>query len=341
MDETTENCTKQMQAGVGTSQEGPTPVHTDESESGSDPLELITTRAQDLTVENLISSVKEEYSPKARSTDSTPKAFHKPNRSGAAKRRARNARLALQGSDSEPHRVDEGRGEAIGQGPTKRPSPSDSTPLERHTMAKKNKFATRPTGYADAAAGDKKLAIVPVDYPEVVLGQGQDELLERGLLKALDSIPMDQVVPHFEGTRCGQGILWVTCSDDQAKAWLKAIVPSLKPWKGAQLQVLEGEQLPRLKKMTAVFPSTDESMPIVLRRLQRQNPELSVSLWRVWGRRSVQGNIHAVLGVDVASLGRLKELGFAPHFGLGRARFYEALDRAEMGGRGAGQLLLR
>lgn len=317
-------------AAAGPSLEGPAADTNMEVGNGSDPVDLVTARAQDLTVEDASIRVEEEGSAKAGPTDSTTTTRTKPCRSGAAKRRARKARLALQGPPSEPAPKDKANlteGAAGEKGSVKRPRPSDSTPPEKYTAIKRSKMFPRPTGYVEAAAADKKLVIAPVDYPGSLLGQGQDELVARELLAALDSIPQGKEVPRFEGTRCDQGALWVTCSDEMAKKWLRETVPLIKPWEGASLRVFERECLPRLVRMTAVFPGSNEDMRAALTRLQRQNPGLQTPLWRVWDRRQVKGATHVVLGVDAISLERLKASGLAPHFGLGRARFYEAQHR--------------
>lgn len=125
--------------------------------------------------------------------------------------------------------------------------------------------------------------------------------------------------------------MWVTCSDDTAKEWLKAVVPTLKPWKDASLQVMERDGLPKLKKTSAVFFGTKEDTEVLFRRLKRQNPALNTDVWRVWDRREVNGNVHFALSVDAPSMEALARVGNAPHCGLGRARFGDAPNRT--GGR--------
>lgn len=127
-------------------------------------MELVTAKAQELTVKDSVQRVEEEGPAKPGPTDSTSNKTRKPHRSEAAKRRARKARLALQGPDSEPHRKDEGRGANVDQRSSKRPRPSDSTPPEKHTTAKKSRFSAGPTGYADAAATLRKQVWLWVPY---------------------------------------------------------------------------------------------------------------------------------------------------------------------------------
>lgn len=275
-----------------------------------------------------------EGSAKAGPTDPSHMPGRKVSRSGAAKRRARKARLAALDPSDEPSRQGLPTEGTVVTG-AKRPRSADKTPPELAKVVKRSRLFPRPAGYGEAVTADRRLAIVPANYPEAVLGQGEDGLVARGLLEALDAVPKGQVVPCFEGTRCDRGVLWVDCSDEPAKEWLRTIVPNLKPWEGASLQVLEKERLPKLKRVTAVLPGTTEGTDVILNRLNRQSPGLRTPLWRVWDRKVVRESVHLVLGVDCHSLETLRGGGFAPHFGLGRARFYEAHHRAGEGERAA------
>lgn len=173
---------------------------------------------------------------------------------------------------------------------------------------KKSRAHPKPTSYVDAVSAGRKMAIVPSNYPETVLKQEESDLLTRALLEALDAVPSGQALPCFDGHRWEQGAMGVTCSDDAAKAWLKAIVPTLKPWEDASLQVLERDGFPRLKKTSAVFFGTKEETEMLFRRLKRQNPALNTDIWRVWDRREVNGNVHFTLSVDAPSMERPRSM---------------------------------
>lgn len=96
------------------------------------------------------------------------------------------------------------------------------------------------------------------------------------------------------------------------------------------LQALENENLPKLKKLTAILSSTEETK-VILNRLARRNSGLTTQMSRAWDRRVVEKIVHLVLEVDQQSLAVLSRCGYAPHFGLGKARFYEASSRARTG----------
>ncbi|KAK0073730.1 hypothetical protein PV325_009331 [Microctonus aethiopoides] len=131
------------------------------------------------------------------------------------------------------------------------------TPPEIRKQVKKNRGA-QPLRIREAVLADRSLAIVPVGYPERSLKREEGELLTRALLGAIDAIPKEMVVMRFEGNQRERGIQWVTCADTAAKEWLKSIVPSLKPWDGACLEILDKERICRSKKMTAIFRDTNE-----------------------------------------------------------------------------------
>lgn len=299
-----------------------------------------------------------EGSAKAGTSDPLQEERRKRRRSGAAKKRARRIRqanqaLSEQSSGDAATTGDSGSTQVGPHGPTasgpaggrdtvgegtegrgpKRPRPTDPTPPEARKTVKKSRAGPKPTSFVDAVAADRKVAIVPSDYPAAVLKQEEGELLTRALLGALDAIPSGQAVPCFDGHRWEQGAMWVTCSDDTAKEWLKTTIPTLTPWEGASLQALEKDNLPRLKKTSAIFFNTKEDTEVLIRRLKRQNPTLNTDVWRVWDRREANGNVHLYLSVDAPSMEALARVGNAPHCGLGRARFGDSPNRT--GGKAA------
>lgn len=129
-----------------------------------------------------------------------------------------------------------------------------------------------------------------------------------------------------------ENVLWITCADSQSKDWLIKTVPNLRPWEVALLIALTGESLPRLTRVTAVLPDAGVAAAEALQRLGKQNPLLLTQKWRIWDSREKNGGLHLVLGVDTQSLKALREVNMAPHFCLGRARFYEPTKGQNVGG---------
>lgn len=173
------------------------------------------------------------------------------------------------------------------------------------------------------------MSITPIDYPEVTLNPGQGELVVQALCEAIDSIPEGEELPRFEQYRTDQGILWVTCSDTKALTWLKSTVPTLVPWEGASLQLLERGQLPKLTRMMTFITGPPAATDVILTRLRRQNPGLLTHLWRVWGRNDGPESVHLVVGVDAKSCEVIRNGGHKAHYCLGRIFFKEGHQKAE------------
>lgn len=274
----------------------------------------------------------------------------KKRRCGAERNRVRKAKLALQ-AQADLHRNatpstsaqmrNVAGGSATGQpgakanktgssGATprdlglKRLRPSDSMPPEAYSAPKRGREVLRPRSYGEALESGRRVVIAPAGYPDTTLSEEQGDLVARALCVAMDAIPEADRVPRFERCRCDQGVLWVTGTDDEALRWLRSAVPSLAPWEGASLQILERERLPRLTRMSLVVHGILERTDVILRRLKRQNPGLQTHLWRVWDRRDGPKMVHLTLGVDPRSRSELREGGYQAHYGLWRVSFREA-----------------
>ncbi|XP_076547099.1 uncharacterized protein LOC143305843 [Osmia lignaria lignaria] len=130
-------------------------------------------------------------------------------------------------------------------------------------------------------------------------------------------------MPRFDECRFGGGLLLVTCVDTGAVEWLRAAATRIKPWEGADFQVLDGRRLPKLKRMVTVIPGPPVSTEAILKMMEGQNPGLHTNLWRVWSRREGPHSVTLVLGVDPASHSLIKRQGSEVHVGLRRALFRE------------------
>ena len=345
------NTTPTYTAGEGPSKEGTSPVHTAEA-TMEGPAE--TDAALAAAVETGLSVTDattrrtgEDNGDNAEAAPDTPSKKRKATRSGAAKRRARKAKLAVLGTtleatqagaptsektaqgevgphdgQTDPSAKQGGKeGETAGKGLKRDRQTDGSTP--EHSAKRKGNIFPEPSSFKEALVGGRKIAIAPSDYPESTLTPEQGDLVMRGLGEAMDAIPKGMTVPRFEECRYVQGILWITCTDAAAKQWLKEAANNLKPWEGASLQIMERECLPRLRKMATVISGPPEKTGVILQRIGRQNPDRRTQLWRVWGRREAERSVHLILGVDAESHEALSKRGFVVHVGLGRALLRE------------------
>ena len=250
-------------AGEGPSKEGTSPVHTAEAimegptETDAAPAAAVETGLS--VADATLRRTGEGNGDNAEAEPDTPIKKRKANRSGAAKRRARKAKLTSlgttleatqagaptfekaaqgevgpQGGQTDPSAKQGGKeGETAGKGLKRARQTDGSTP--EYPAKRKGNIFPEPSSFKEALMGRRKMAIAPFDYPESTLTPEQGDLVMRGLGEAMDTIPKGMAVPRFEECRFVQGILWITCTDAAAKQWLKEAANNLKPWEGASL----------------------------------------------------------------------------------------------------------
>lgn len=212
-------------------------------------------------------------------------------------------------------------------GGTKRGHSDGSTPPSAQRVTKKSRAATmKPSTYSQAANSAMRVAIAEFNYPEVKLTGAQATLVQRGLDSIVEDLPLgDQqpmFLPRFDEFRWAElGVIYVTCADEPSKLWLKDNVANLQPWKEAKLKVLEGETLPKLKKLIAWVPGAPDPTEKIMRRLQLYNPGLQTKLWKVRDRHEELLSVRLVLGVDEASATILEAQGYKAYAGMTRVSF--------------------
>lgn len=115
------------------------------------------------------------------------------------------------------------------------------------------------------------------------------------------------------------------CSTEDAFAWLSTTLSNIgQLWEGCRLHFCRRSELPKLTNLFAYFPGSSWTTYQIFSTLERYNEGLSTSQWRVFEREN-KSNPRGVtfrLGVDLTSLGRLKELNFKPQYGVWTANFY-------------------
>lgn len=107
----------------------------------------------------------------------------------------------------------------------------------------------------------------------------QKELIQK-LIAYMDANP-DLPMPSYDGAGWTQNVKLIKCADPHSLEWVKGTIKSLKAlWEGADLEIVERARIPTLPKAKVVFP---ELFPqnATLRLLQRKNPDIPKSDWRV------------------------------------------------------------
>lgn len=128
--------------------------------------------------------------------------------------------------------------------------------------------------------------------------------------------------PEFHGCSFRPGWLLVTCENQQAKTWLEATIPSLKPWAGAKLTVLGEKDLPQTHIATVYVPEADAKTPqAALALLCVQNKHLNTELWKVLNSKVERGGVTITFSLDDSSVEGLKKSDLKASLGFNKVQF--------------------
>lgn len=139
--------------------------------------------------------------------------------------------------------------------------------------------------YKEAATSNLRVAIINRSSPLGRVTPEQSEMIKKLLNRRLDEILLAPVtstaaVPTFGGLRVVGEILRITCDDELALNWLTQVVDTSEPlWDGAQLKVVQEDQIPKLWKVSIWIPGEAEEPRLAITRLSVQNPTLDVRSW--------------------------------------------------------------
>jgi hypothetical protein len=137
---------------------------------------------------------------------------------------------------------------------------------------------------------------------------------------------------QFKGVREGpilrtltpnDGWILVTCIGRNSLSWLERVVPALKPWPGAQLSLMGGEELPRPAVGTAFIPDASgiRSMAMTIDIIEFVNPGLRTAAWKPINTKAVRGGVLVTFYMDAKSKGYILSKGGRINFHLGTITF--------------------
>ena len=175
------------------------------------------------------------------------------NRCGAAKKRARRARLAKAPSgakdDGQPRIAPGGQPQTSQEpgtsgvqgkpaeskgpppGPSKRQRSAGGTPEGGH--AKRPKQVGQPS-YARVAREGIRVAVVCEGYPESQLSKENFTNIQRAIGRLVDELPEEGFTPKLVDSYWAKGASIMVCQDDSTKDWLAARIPFLAAWEGSR-----------------------------------------------------------------------------------------------------------
>ncbi|XP_030746950.1 uncharacterized protein LOC115875593 [Sitophilus oryzae] len=200
---------------------------------------------------------------------------------------------------------------------SKRPVSYGSTPPENQYQGKRPKTESK-------SAALVKIAAVHAGFPEVKMELEKLEAVQKFILAAYEAIQEGGPQVRFQKFIYKPGFLEITCADDTSATWLKGIIPTLKPWEGASLKALEGEEATMSHVCIVFIPDEDgERLEIkrILNRLRISNRCLKTHLWNVMESEPMDKGVLWTFSMDKDSREELHKLGMSPFFGFGKLTF--------------------
>nr|AMS38354.1 hypothetical protein [Bactrocera tryoni] len=148
----------------------------------------------------------------------------------------------------------------------------------------------KPTTSKAAAAANEiakrhlTVALIDRSNPLGQMSQERWKIVEMKLLEALfsrmDAEP-SAPMPSFDGAGWLSGVKILKCNDDPTLTWVREAVRTLPNlWEGAKLEVVDRSSIPSVPKAKVTIPRVVDPEH-ALRLLQRQNPDVPTSDWRV------------------------------------------------------------
>ncbi|XP_043468437.1 putative uncharacterized protein DDB_G0282133 [Leptopilina heterotoma] len=129
--------------------------------------------------------------------------------------------------------------------------------------------------------------------------------------------------PRFRNYYIRHGGIIVECDDEFSRDWLIDIVPNLKPWKNANLSVINLECLERYYRAIIWIPGRMERPEVILDKLEKLNSSLNTRKWRIHSQEetTTPEGFHLFLGVPNSSINSIKEMYIQPFVGMFKGFF--------------------
>ncbi|KAJ8961489.1 hypothetical protein NQ318_014737 [Aromia moschata] len=177
-------------------------------------------------------------------------------------------------------------------------------------------------GFAQVVSGDKSLQIVIGREGQTELPFSESKLLEflDAVREAITVTPTASDGLQFRSTTLWRGQLLVNAANAASRDWLFRSLNDIRPWSDVRLVALDPQTL-RLRRALVWVPGKKQ-LPDknTLSVLEKQNPGLACSKWKVWSRKEEPQGLGLVVGIDEKSIPTLERLDFQPYFSATRAR---------------------
>ncbi|XP_053961872.1 uncharacterized protein LOC128865629 [Anastrepha ludens] len=174
--------------------------------------------------------------------------------------------------------------------------------------------------YKDAACSTK-LGIIPPNYPTTIWSTEKLTAIQHAILEAIRKKQTGPAKPKFNSCSFRPGYIVISCVCDDTANWLKEAVPKLKPWKYAQLKIVQEADIPRSQIFVGHFPELDStSTEDIISLLDGQNEGLNTNDWRVLNRVRKGTVVEITVAIDPISTEVIKTLNNCLNYGFGKTQ---------------------
>ncbi|XP_028148291.1 uncharacterized protein LOC114341680 [Diabrotica virgifera virgifera] len=165
--------------------------------------------------------------------------------------------------------------------------------------------------------------IIHKQHPSTQLNRVQADFVIRKLEQALDDSPIGSQTPlQFNTATIKEGAVLVKYANEYTRKWIVDVVEAICNMYGADLSVVELQDLPKLAKVICSIPDKTEEVTIRT-RLAKQNPDLNTDIWVLINRKMEGAGQTLTYSIDEESMKALRSTRFMAYYRLGKVSFKE------------------
>ena len=177
--------------------------------------------------------------------------------------------------------------------------------------------AAMPSRSFANAAKCTKVAIVAKKHVEKPLTKEELGQIEEALIDEIVGSKIDESIT-FGGITFRPGMLLLNCDSQVSVDWLKGITPNLSSWKGQELAVCVGDEIPRDHVATMFLPrSAERSDTSLLELIRAQNRDINMGSWKVLKTKREGGGVLLHVGIDDQSRAQIERQNYLLAFRFG------------------------
>jgi len=154
------------------------------------------------------------------------------------------------------------------------------------------------------------------------LGLEHLTLFRGAMSKEIDKI-VDGFIPKFHDSYIKFGAIVIKCVDQSSLYWLSTQIDNILPWPEAKFKMIIYNELQKYFRACVWIPGPLESSETVLKRLNRQNPDLNTANWQIFAENlgAFEDGRSVFLGVPESDFKKLEASNFMAYLGLGQINF--------------------